>query len=63
MQQRLTLRSRSFRRRHRRHRLTLALARHHQANAIVAQRPGAIRVADHTHNPIDKRRKSRFTIV
>jgi hypothetical protein len=30
---------------------------------LVAQRSGAIRVANYTHNPIDKCRKSRFTVV
>jgi hypothetical protein len=64
MQQRLTLHSRPLRSCHHRDRLdALALAWHHQADAIVTQRSGAIRVADHTHNPLDKRRNSRLIIV
>ncbi len=49
---------------HRRHRLdALALALQHQANAIVAQRPGTIRMANHAHKPLDIYRKPRFTVA
>ena len=62
MQQRLMLRRRSPRRRDRRHRLyALALTRHHQSHAIVAQRTRSIRVADHSHKPTDIRRKPYFS--
>ena len=64
MQQRLMLRRRPLRCRHRRHRLyALALARHHQANAVIPQRPGPVRMADHAHKSLDIRRKSRFTVI
>jgi len=62
MQQRLVLRSRPFRCRHRRHRLhALAFARQHQAQAIVAQRPRPVGVTNHAHKPLDIGRKTRFT--
>jgi len=54
MQQRLMLCRGSPGRRDRRHRLhALALARHHQARAIVAKWTRPIRVADHAHKLID----------
>jgi hypothetical protein len=62
MQKRLVLRRHPRRRRYRRHWLhALALTRHHQASAIVPQRLRTIRVPNHTHKPLDIRRKSRFT--
>jgi hypothetical protein len=64
MQQRLVLRRRSLRCRHRRHRLdALALTRQHQTRAIVSQRTGSIRMANHAHKPLDIRRKSKFTAI
>src|ERR1035437_4485186 len=64
MQERLVLRRRSLRGRHRRHRLdALALARQHQANAIVTQRPSTVSMANHAHKPLDIPRKPRFTVV
>ena len=64
MQERLVLRRRSLRCRDRRHRLdALALARQHQADAIVAQWPGTIRMTNHTNKPLDISRKPRFTVV
>ena len=58
------LRRRAMRRRDRRHRLhALALARHHQAGAIIPQRPLAILVANHARKPLDIRRKPQFTVV
>ena len=64
MQQRLVLRRRSLRCRHRRHRLdALALARQHQANAIVTQRPHPIRMADHARKSLDIARKPQFTAI
>jgi len=64
MQKRLMLRSRPLRSRNRRHRFhALALARHHQAHAIIPQRAGSVRVAKHAHQPLDITRKSRFTVV
>src|ERR1019366_5450099 len=64
MQQGLMLRRTPRRRRHRRHRLQApALARQHQANAIVPQRPSTVSMANHAHKPLDIPRKSRFTVV
>ena|SRR5271166_3769422 len=63
MQQRLMLRCRSLRRRHRRHRLhALAITWHYQAHAIVAERSGPVLVADHAHKTLDVARKTRFNI-
>ena len=64
MQQRLMLSRCPSRRRHRRHRLdALALARHHQAEAIISQRAGTVRVTNHAHKPLDVSRKPRFTVA
>jgi hypothetical protein len=64
MQKRLVLRCRSLRRRHRRHRLhALAFARHHQAQAIVAQRSRSIRVPNDAHKPLDIGRKATFNAL
>jgi hypothetical protein len=64
MQQRLMLRSRTSRRRDRRHRFyALAITRQHQAQAIVAQRISPIRVADHAHKTIDIAPKPRFNVL
>src|SRR3984957_17721370 len=63
MQQRLMLRRRSPGRRDRRHRLyALALARHDQSRAIIAQWTRTIRVPDHTHKPIDIAAKPQFNV-
>ena len=59
MQQRLMLRRRSGRCRHRRHRLdALALARHHQPAAVVAQRLDPVGMADHPGQALDIARKT-----
>ena len=64
MQERLVLRRRSLWCRHRSHRLyALALARQHQANAIVTQRSSTIRMANHAHQPLDISHKPRFTVI
>ena len=39
------------------------IARHHQAGAIISQRPGTVRVTNHAHKPLDISRKPRFTVV
>jgi hypothetical protein len=41
----------------------LALARQHQANAIITQRSSTVRVTNHAHKPLDISRKPRFTVV
>src|ERR1700674_2708615 len=64
MQQRLMLCRSSPRRRDRSHRLNaLALTRHHQAPAIVAQWPSPIRMPDHAHKTLDIVRKPRFNAL
>ena len=64
MQQRLMLRRHPRRRRHHRQRLhALALARHHQAKAIVPQRTFTVLVPDHARKPIHIRRKPRSTVI
>jgi len=64
MQQRLMLRRRSPRSRDRRHRLyALALTRHHQPHAVVAQWTSSIRVADHAHKLIDVEIEPPFNIL
>src|ERR1700726_2538497 len=64
MQQRLMLRRRSLGRRDRRHRLyALALARHDQPRAIIAQRTCSIRVPDHAHKPLDIAREPKFNVL
>jgi hypothetical protein len=63
VQQRLVLRRRPRRRRLRCHRLhALALARQHQAGAIIAQRPSPIRMPDDARQPLNILGKSRFTV-
>ena len=58
------LRRRPLRRRNRRHRLNaLALARHHQTQAIIAKRLGPVRMPDHARERLHIGRKPRFTIV
>src|SRR5260370_35602135 len=58
------LRRRPGRRRDRRHRLnTLALARHHQASAVVAQRGDPIGVADHARQALDITRKTPVAAI
>ena len=57
------LRCRPLRCGHRRHRLyALALAWQHQANAVIPQRPGTVRMADHAHKSLDICFKSRCTV-
>ena len=57
------LRCRPLRRGQRRHRLyALALAWHHQANAVIPQRPGTVCMADHAHKSLDICFKSRCTV-
>src|SRR5260370_34922513 len=52
------------RRRHRRQRLNaLALARHHQAGAVIAQRVDPIRVADHAGQALNVSRKATVAAV
>jgi hypothetical protein len=64
MQQRLVLRRRPGRRRHRRHRLNaLARARHHQAGAVIAQRIDPIGVADHARQALDIAQKTPVAAV
>ena len=41
----------------------LALTRHHQPGAVVAQRSGSVLVADHPHKSLDIGRKPRFTVT
>jgi hypothetical protein len=61
MKQRLMLRRGSTRRRNRRHRFNaLTGDRHHQAGAIVTQRPSPIRVPYYAHKTLDIARKPRF---
>src|ERR1017187_923135 len=64
MQERLVLRRRPLGRRHRRHRLdALALARQHQANAIISKWPCSVSMTNYAHHPLDIPRKPRFTVV
>ena len=58
------LRRNPRRRRDRRQRLhTLALARHHQARAIIPQWTLAILVADHARKTLDISRKPRSAVI
>src|SRR4029453_6379302 len=62
VQQRLMLRRRPLRRSDRRHRFhALALAGQHQAQAVIPQRLGPVRMADNAHKPFDISRKPQFT--
>jgi hypothetical protein len=64
MQQRLMLRRHPRRRRYRSDRLhAFAFTRHHQAHAVVAQRPSSVLVANHAHKALDILSKSRFTAI
>ena len=41
----------------------LALARHHQTQAVIAKRLGPVRMPDHTREPLHIGPKSRFTVI
>ena len=64
VQKRLMLGCHPTGRRDRRNRLdTLALARHHQADAIIPQRPRPVGMADYAHKSLNIRAKARCTAV
>ena len=63
MQQRLMLRRRSLRRRHRRHRLhALPLRRQQQTDAVVVQRSHPVGMADHAGKTVDVRFQSLVAV-
>jgi hypothetical protein len=64
MQQRLMLGRSPLRRRYRRHRFNaLALARHHQTQAIILKRFGPVGMPDYARQPFDIGQKTRVTVA